>query len=87
MSMQLTIPEAIRRHLETALLDESDLIEFLRQARRDPIPGEPGKSRCVGTLPVRRPLDPETSQLVRVEVVLEQRGDGFEVAALRGLES
>ena len=87
MSLQLTIPEAIRRHLEAALLDEADLLEFLRQARRDPIPGEPGKSRCVGSLPVRRPLDPETSQLVRVEVVLEQRGDGFEIASLRGLES
>jgi hypothetical protein len=85
MGLQLTIPQTIREQLAAALLDESDLAEFLRQARREPLPGQPGREHCRGILPVRRALDPETSQLVEVDVVLERRGEGWEVCALRGL--
>ena len=86
MGLQLTIPQRIREQLSAALLDESDLLEFLRQARREPVSGQADREHCRGTLPVRRALDPETSRLVEVDVVLERRGDGWEVAALDGLE-
>jgi hypothetical protein len=87
MSLQLTIPQTIREQLAAALLDESDLVEFLRQAPRQALAGQPDRERCHGVLPVRRALDPETSQLVEVDVVLERRGDGWEVRALNGLEA
>jgi len=87
MSLQLTIPQTIRQQLAAVLLDESDLLEFLRQARREPVSGHPDREHCRGMLPVRRALDPETSRLVEVDVVLERRGDGWEVAALHGLEA
>jgi len=83
--MQVTIPSSIHERLGAALLDETDLLEFLRQARREPLPDAPGRARCTGTLPVRRALDPETSELVRVAVILEQRGDGWEVVDIEGL--
>jgi hypothetical protein len=71
--------------LTAVLLDESDLVEFLRQASREPLPAT-RQGAMHGLLPVRRPLIPETSELVRVEVLLERRGDGWEVTALRGLD-
>ena len=37
------------------------------------------------TLTVRRALDPETSELRRVEVLLRQDGAGWSVYALNGL--
>ena len=87
MSLQLTLPQRVREQLSAALLDESDLVEFLRQAPREPVAGQPGREHCRGVLPVRRALDPETSQLVEVDVVLERRGDGWEVIALDGLDA
>lgn len=87
MTLQLTIPQTIREQLAAVLLDEADLVEFLRQARREPVSGQPDREHCRGMLPVRRALDPETSRLVEVDVILERRGDGWEVAALDGLEA
>ena len=85
--MPLPIPPRIREQLAAVLLDEADLVEFLRQARREPVSGQPDREHCRGMLPVRRALDPETSRLIEVDVILERRGDGWEVAALDGLEA
>lgn len=84
-AMQISIPQSIHERLVAALLDEADLLEFLRHARRDPLPENPRRARCVGVLPVRRPLDPETSEMMRVAVVVEERGDGWEVVEVEGL--
>jgi len=85
MTLQLTIPQGIREKLAAALLDEADLVEFLRQMPREPVAGEPSRERCHGVIPLRRTLDPETLQLVEIDVLLERRGDGWEVQALDGI--
>jgi hypothetical protein len=82
------IPEAIREQLRLALVDEGDFLEFLGQARPEPLAERPGWSRCRCILPVRRPLDPETSQLVPVEILLRPSTDAaWEVDSIRGLEA
>lgn len=80
------VPEAVRRQLSEALLDVNDLGEFLRHAKPEVDPARPGFARCAGMLPVRRALDPETAQLRRIEVLLRDTGEGWEVIALHGLE-
>ncbi len=87
MAPAIRIPAAIKEQLRLALLDEADLLDVLAQAPREPVPDHPGWSRCRCTLPVRRPLDPETSQLLQVEVLLRPAGDGWEIEAVRGLET
>lgn len=87
MSRILHVPEAIRLRLSAALLDVNDLGEFLRHAKPESDPAQPGLARCAGLLPVRRALDPETSQLRRVEIVLRDTGEGWEVVALDGLDA
>jgi hypothetical protein len=86
MSRLLHVPEAIRQLLSDALLDVNDLGEFLRHAKPEGDPAKPGFARCKGVLPVRRALDPETSQLRQVDVLLRDTGDGWEVIALSGLD-
>jgi hypothetical protein len=86
MSRLLHVPEAIRQQLSAALLDVNDLGEFLRHAKPQADAAQPGLARCAGLLPVRRALDPETSQLQRVEIVLRETGDGWEVVSLTGLD-
>ena len=86
MSRLLHIPEAIRRQLADALLDINDLGEFLRHAKPEPDPERPGFARCAGLLPMRRALDPETSQLRRVEILLHDAGESWEVVSLSGLD-
>ena len=61
-------------------------IQTKRHAKPESDPGQPGFARCQGVLPVRRALDPETSQLRQVSVLLRDTGDGWEVIALDGLE-
>ena len=61
MGLQLTLPQRIREQLAAALLDEADLVEFLRQAPREAVAGRPEREHCRGMLPVRRALDPETA--------------------------
>ncbi len=87
MSRLLKVPDAVRRQLSEALLDINDLGEFLRQAKPEVDPSRPGFARCAGLLPVRRALDPETAQLRRIEVLLRDTGEGWEVIALTGLEA
>jgi hypothetical protein len=87
MAPPIRVPAAIKEQLRLALLDESDLLDFLAQAPREPLADHPGWHRCRCTLPVRRPLDPETSQLLQVEVRLRPVDDGWEIEAVQGLES
>ena len=83
----IRIPESIREQLRLALVDEADFLEFLGQARPEPVADRPGWSSCRCILPVRRPLDPETSQLLQVEILLRPSQDAWEVESIRGLES
>ena len=86
--MELLIPPGIRDLLRYNLLDETDLREFLDHTEREGMDDRPGWWRCRGLLPVRRALDPETSQLRRVEVVLRPlQGEAYEVTEIRGLDS
>ena len=86
MNRLLQIPEAIRTQLAESLLDENDIGEFLRHAKPEVDPARPGFAKCAGVLPVRRALDPETSQLRRVELLLRDAGDTWEIVALSGLD-
>ena len=86
MNRLLQIPDAIRTQLAESLLDENDIGEFLSHAKPEIDPARPGFARCAGVLPVRRALDPETSQLRRVELLLRDAGDTWEVVALSGLD-
>ena len=79
------VPDEIRDQLRAALLDETDLLTALRAAPLEEIPGQAGHARCVTTLTVRRPLDPETSELRRVEVLLRAGESGWSVYAVNGL--
>ncbi len=81
----IDVPDEIRAQLRAALLDETDLVEAVRHAPLEEVPGQAGHARCVATLTVRRPLDPETSELRRVEVLLQSVGPGWRVYALKGL--
>lgn len=81
------IPAPIRELLHAALLDEADVVEFLKKSKLQDVPGQPDHARCFGTLPVRRALDPETSQLRQVEIVLRRLSTArWQVVSIVGIE-
>jgi hypothetical protein len=86
MAAAFHVPDSIREQLRLALVDERDFLEFLAQSLPEAMPDSPGWSRCRGTLTVRRPLDPETFQILQVEARLRPAADGWEVASVLGLE-
>ena len=81
-----TLSDAVRRKLREALLEDQDLLVSLRRVRPVEDPERVGLYRCQCTVAVRRPLDPETSELRRLEVTLRRTEEGFEVFDLTGLE-
>ena len=81
----IQVPDEIRAQLRAALLDEKDLVEALRDTPLEEVAGQPGQARCVVTLTVRRPLDPETAEVRRVEVFLRAAEAGWRVDAVKGL--
>ncbi len=87
MAATVDIPAPMRALLHAAMLDENDLVAFLRKGPLVEMPGHADQARCAGTLPVRRALDPETSELRPVEVVLRRTGEGrWQVVSISGLE-
>ena len=80
------LSDDVRRQLSEALLEDEDLLASLRRVRPDEDPERPGlfHSRC--TVAVRRPLDPETSELRELQVVLRKTSEGLEAFELTGLE-
>jgi hypothetical protein len=81
----IQVPDEIRDQLRAALLDEKDLVEALRHTALEEVAGQAGHARCVVTLTVRRPLDPETAEVRRVEVFLRAGEAGWRVDAVQGL--
>ncbi len=81
-----TLSEVVRRKLREALLEDQDLLVSLRRVRPAEDPERAGLYRCQCTVAVRRPLDPETSELRQLDVSLRQTDDGFEAFDLTGLE-
>ena len=82
-----TVSDEVRRKLREAMLEDQDLLASLRQTRPAEAPERPGLFRARCTVAVRRPLDPETSELRQLEVSLRQTEEGFEAFDLSGLES
>ena len=80
------LSEEVRSKLRGALLEDQDLLVSLRRLRPVEDPDHAGLFRCQCTVAVRRPLDPETSELRQLEVSLRRTDDGFEAIDLTGLE-
>jgi hypothetical protein len=83
---EYTLSNEVRRTLGEVLLEDQDLLVSLRQVRPVEDPDRPGIFRCQCTIAVRRPLDPETSELRQLDVSLRRTEDGFEAFELTGLE-
>ena len=81
-----TLSDEVRRKLTAALLEDQDLLVSLRRVRPAEDGEHPGLFRCRCTVAVRRPLDPETSELCEHEVSLQRTEEGFEAVGLTGLE-
>ena len=82
---EISISEPVRQQLRSALLEERDLIDSLRQQPHRALPGRPGSYLCVCKLAVRRPFDPETAELRELQVTLEQMLSGWFVTRVEGL--
>ncbi len=86
MTDSIRVADALRERLRLALIDERELLDSVRRSPREPIPDVPGQERCRLTLAVRRPLDPETSEMRSLEVRLRPAaGGGLEICAIDGL--
>ena len=81
-----TLSDEVRRQLGEALLEDQDLLISLRRVHPTEDPDSPGLFRCRCMVAVRRPLDPETSELRQLDVSLRRTEDGFEAFELAGLE-
>ena len=78
--------DVVRGKLAEALLEDQDLLVSLRRARPEEDPERTGLFRCQCMVAVRRPLDPETSELRQLDVTLRRTEAGFEAIDLTGLE-
>lgn len=83
---KITIDDEVRRTLRRVLVEEHDLLDSVRRQRPSPIPGEEGRYRCTCLVAMRRPLDPETAEMRRVEVSIRPEGEGWAIYAVEGLE-
>lgn len=82
----ISIPPALRDRLREHLLEEQDLLEGIRHEELTEISGRPGRYRCTCTLALRRPLDPETAEMRRLQVVLRRLdSESWEVEEVEGL--
>lgn len=83
---EFTLNDVVRAKLAEALLEDEDLLISLRRARPVEDLQRAGLYRCQCTVAVRRPLDPETSELRELEISLRRTEGGFEALDLTGLE-
>ena len=81
-----TLSDEVRRKLREALLEDQDLLISLRRVHPTEDPDRVGLFRCKCMVAVRRPLDPETSELRHLNVKLRRTEEGFEAFDLTGLE-
>ena len=84
--INFTLSDEVRRKLSEALLEDRDLLISLRRVRPTEDPERAGLFHCKCMVAVRRPLDPETSELRHLDVSLRRTEDGFEAVDLTGLE-
>ncbi len=83
---KLALTPEVERLLRASMLDQRDLAAGIRQEQLVEVPGKAGHYRCLCTVAVRRPLDPETAQLRRLELSLRRSGETLEVYAVGGLD-
>ena len=81
-----SLSDEVRRKLREVLLEDQDLLVGLRRVRPVEDPDRAGLFGCQCTVAVRRPLDPETSELRQLDVSLRRTDEGFEAFELTGLE-
>ena len=86
MTTIYTLSDEVRRKLREALLEDQDLLISLRRVHPVEDSERAGLFRCKCMVAVRRPLDPETSELRHLDVKLRRTEDGFEAFDLSGLE-
>lgn len=82
---EISISEPVRRQLRSYLLEQRDLIDSVRKEHHTAIAGQPGNYRCLCTVAVRRPLDPETAELRQLDVTLRRVEKGWVISAVDGL--
>ena len=83
----LRLTDDVEQQLRESLLDGQDLIDAVRQGKRVPVVGEPEHFQCVCIVPVRRPLDPETAELRRLEVTCRRTPAAVEIYRVKGLRT
>ena len=86
MTTNYTLSDEVRRKLSEALLEDQDLLISLRRVHPTEDRDHAGHYHCKCMVAVRRPLDPETSELRHLDVRLRRTEDGFEAFDLTGLE-
>lgn len=82
----IVLSEEVKRRLRSSLCEEHDLLDSVRQARFQEVPGKPGRRRSACLVAVRRPLDPETAELRRVEVTVREDQCGWVIEEVGGLD-
>jgi hypothetical protein len=86
MTTAYRISDTVQEILQSAFVDEHDLLRALRNQLPQELPDQPGRYRCRCSLAVRRPLDPETMEMRELVVYLLPAGDEWEVYGVEGLD-
>ena len=90
MAKVVIVPELLDR-LSQVLIYEDELFSALRGRPREAVPGIPGAFRCRCTIPVPRPMDPETAEMHPFTVYVRPTGSEdarqWEIYKIEGIEN
>jgi len=84
---EITITDAVREQLGSALLEGEDLTASVQQQILRSDPDSPDEVRVSLTLAVRRKFDPETAELRQLKVKMRRVETGFEIYEVSGLDT
>jgi hypothetical protein len=84
---EITITDAVKEQLRSALLEGEDLIAGVQQQDLQDDPESAAEVTASLTLAVRRKFDPETAELREIEVRMRRVESGLEIYKVSGLES
>ena len=84
---EITITDAVREQLGSALLEGEDLTAGVQQQVLRSDPDSPDEVRVSLTLAVRRKFDPETAELRQIKVKMRRVETGLEIYEVSGLDT
>ncbi len=84
---EIVVSGQISDLLQANLLEARDLIEAIGISDVEELADQPGLYACRCVVPVRRPFDPETAEMRRLEVRLRRHesSESWEVESIVGL--